>query len=307
MKTLIIGGAGYIGSVLTDRLASAGYEVMVIDNLRYKQKPLLNLCHISVFNFQLVDFRDIQQVNALAQKADCIIVLAAIVGAEQCDASPYDARTTNLDAVVNLCKNLSKQQMILYPCTNSGYGIGQSSMYCTEDSPLNPISLYGRTKVEAEKVIMERENSISFRLATVFGASLCMRTELLVNNFVLKALTDRSIVLFESHFKRNYIHVRDVARVFEKAIDNFDNMKGSVYNVGLSSANLSKLELCHKIKQYIDFAIIENSDRKDPDQRNYIVSNEKIESKGFKPCYSIDDGIVELMKFYKMSTISYYD
>lgn len=307
MDILIIGGCGYIGSVLTEVLLNENHNVTVVDNLRYKQKPLLHLFHRRTCDFHVLDCRDINTLQPFLSKSDCVIQLAAIVGAEACDRDPFDAETTNLVAVEKICKNLSKEQLLLYPCTNSGYGIGQSGIYCTEESALNPISLYGKTKVAAEKIVMSREKSISFRLATVFGASLCMRNELLVNDFVLRAIRDRVIVLFESHFKRNYVHVRDVCNAFLLAIKHLETMSGNVYNVGLSSANLSKLELCNKIKKHVDFTILECNDRKDTDQRNYIVSNEKIEQCGFVPEFSIDDGIRELQKCYRMSDQSYYN
>jgi len=225
-------------------------------------------------------------------------MLAAIVGAPRCDANPYDTKTTNVDSVASLVDSISKNQILVYPCTNSGYGIGIEGKHCTEETPLNPISLYGKTKVEAEKYVLQSGN-ISLRLATVFGASPYMRTDLLVNSFVLKALKDRSIVLFESHFKRNYIHVRDVAQAFLMSLSSCLNC--GAFNVGMSDANLSKKELCHKIQEHVDFTIIEQEFQKDLDQRDYIVSNEKIESRGFKPQFTIDDGIVELVKVYTIA------
>ena len=308
MKILITGGCGYIGSILTEvLLTTTKHEITVLDNLRFKQSPLLNLCYHKNLNVIIGDCREPSVIKPLLSANDCIIHLAAIVGVDACDRNPFDARTLNFDATQNIVRSLSKDQILLSPCSNSGYGVGQSGIYCTEETPLNPISLYGTTKVEAEKVVMSRENSISFRLATVFGGSSCLRTELLVNDFVRKALFDKSIVLFEKHFKRNFIHIRDVISAFLLGLNKFDEMKSQVYNVGLSSANLSKLELCELIKKYIDFEIICCDIRKDPDQRNYIVSNEKIERYGFVPQYTVDDGILELIKIYKIRNSSYYN
>jgi nucleoside-diphosphate-sugar epimerase len=231
--------------------------------------------------------------------ADFIMHLAALVGAPLCDADPIAATTTNLEATKLLLSLRSEDQKILFPCTNSGYGIGEKGKFCTEETPLRPITLYGRTKVEAEKAILEAGNSISFRLATVFGVSPRMRMDLLVNDFVYRAFIDHYAVVFEGHFKRNYLHIRDVARVFLHGIKNFDKMKNQVYNVGLSDANLSKLELCSLIKKHIpNFVYVESQIGEDPDKRDYIVSNEKIEKTGYKPMYSLEDGIKELIKAY---------
>lgn len=306
MKILVIGGCGYIGSVLVECLLNKHHDVTVLDSLKYKQHPFANVCHIANFHIHIGDFRDTALVKSLVSNADCVIHLAAIVGVAECDKSVFETMSVNVDGVHNLVGSMSKHQMLLYPCTNSGYGVGQDGQHCTEETPMNPISLYGKTKAKAEQIVLSRMNSISFRLATVFGSSPCMRTELLVNDFVLKALRDRAIVLFESHFKRNYIHVRDVCSAFVLAINNFETMKSNVYNVGLSSANLSKLELCHEIQKQITFAIIEANHMKDQDQRNYIVSNDKIEKCGFSPQYGIQDGVTELMKLYEITRRSYY-
>ena len=307
MKILVIGGCGYIGSVLVEILVSRNYSVHVIDNLRYSQKPLVDLCHFRNFDITVGDFRNKDLMSAMLPKFDVIIPLAAIVGLHSCDADPYATISTNVDAVCSMLKMLSRDQIIVYPCTNSGYGSGDSNIIFTEKSPLNPVSLYGRTKVDSERAIMERENSISLRLATVFGGSPCMRTDLLVNNFVLRALKDSVVVLFESHFKRNYIHVRDAAKAIIMSMEKFNVMKSNIYNAGLSDANFSKLELCKRIKQYIDFDVLEHNESSDPDQRNYIVSNDKIEKHGFSPDFSIDDGIQEVIKCYKISKACYYD
>lgn len=306
MNILVTGGGGYIGNVLVESLLMQSFNVTVYDNFRFNQTPLLHLLHYRNLSIETGDVRHYDSIAHHLRQADCIIHLAAIVGAPSCDEEPYDAITTNFESTKMISNNLSKDQILIYPCTNSGYGIGTEGLYCDESHPLRPISLYGKTKVQGEDAVMERENSISFRLATVFGASVCMRTELLINDFVLRAIRDKSIVLFESHFKRNYIHVRDVAKAFCLGIKKFDQMKSNVFNVGLSDANLSKKDLCCEIQKYIDFIVIEEQFRKDSDQRNYLVSNAKIESYGFKPDYSIADGVDELIKTYKITGVSYH-
>ena len=308
MNILVVGGAGYIGSMLTPRLLENGHKVHVVDILRYKQKPLLDLCHRPDFDFTMGDFRDTKLIESLLPKYDFVIMLAALVGMDMCDKYPHEAQSTNADAVRHLIASdkLSDSQGLIYPCSNSGYGVGQKNEFCTEETPLKPVSLYGRTKIEGEKLILDRGNSISLRLATVFGASPCMRTGLLVNDFVLQALRDRAIPVFQSHFMRNYIHILDVVSAFILSVDKFFEMKGNAFNVGLSDANLSKRQLCDQIKKYIDFEIVEVEYKTDPDQRNYIVSNKKIEAMGFVPKHSIDDGIRELIKAYRINRISYY-
>lgn len=306
MNIVVTGGMGYIGSVLVPRLLSEKHNVTVIDSLKYKQKSLLNCCSDVNFDIQIEDIRNFSRIKKYVNKADCIIHLAALVGVGECDKSEFETLSTNVDATRQIVSSLSSEQIMLFPCTNSGYGIGQTDMHCTEESPLKPISLYGQTKVKAEEIVLSRENSISFRLATVFGSSPSMRTELLVNDFVLRAIRDKFIVLFESHFKRNFIHIKDVANAFVMGINNFNVMKSNVYNVGLSSANLSKLELCDAIKKHIEFVVVQSDFMKDPDQRNYIVSNDKIEKLGFKPECSIEDGILELQKVYKITKQPYY-
>jgi nucleoside-diphosphate-sugar epimerase len=299
MKILVTGGAGYLGSILVPALLNEGYEVEVIDNFMFNQTSLMDVCANPKFSVVRGDVRDKELMKKLVKDKDIIIPLAALVGAPLCSRDKIGTITTNYEAIKMLCEITSKNQKIIFPTTNSGYGTTTGEIYCTEETPLNPISLYGKTKVDAEKVILDRGEAITFRLATVFGASPKMRIDLLVNNFVYKALFDRSIVIFEGHFKRNYIHIRDVARAFLHAIKNFEKMKNEAYNVGLSSANLSKLELAYKIKEYIpNLTIIEAEIGEDPDKRNYIVSNEKIEKTGFMPQYSLDDGIKELIKVY---------
>jgi nucleoside-diphosphate-sugar epimerase len=298
---LVTGGAGYIGSIMVPDLLAAGHNVTVLDNFMYKQTSLNHCAYHPNFNVVKGDIRSEATMASLMKSADVIIPLAALVGAPLCSMDPVGATTTNLDAIRLMLKLLSKQQIVLMPTTNSAYGTGDENNFCTEESPLRPISQYAIEKVAIEKELMQHENAISFRLATVFGMSPRMRIDLLVNDFTYRAVYDRFVVLFESQFKRNYIHVRDVSRVFQHALNNYDKMKGQIYNVGLSDANVSKKELCERIqKQLPDFVFLEAPVGKDPDQRNYIVSNAKIEATGFKPEYSLDRGIAELIKGYKM-------
>ena len=300
MKILITGGAGYIGSILTLRLLEKKYSVHVVDNFLYKQNSLSIACKYKNFSVEKTDVRNFDLLKNLYSKFVVIIPLAALVGAPICAQDPVSATHVNKTSVIEMVKSLSKDQYILMPITNSGYGIGQKNVIYNETAPLNPISLYGKDKVEVENFIMSRDNSISFRLATVFGMSPRMRIDLLVNDFVHRALIDKTLVLYESSFVRNFIHVDDVADVFIYAIENLKKMNNEIYNVGLSNANLSKLQLALKIKKFIpDLNIIESQTGKDPDQRNYIVSNEKIEKTGYKPIKSVEDGIVELIKGYK--------
>jgi len=299
MKILITGGAGYIGSLLTPALLAEGHQVTVVDNFYFKQASLLDCCQYQRFEIVRGDCRDEELMKRLVSQADAIIPLAAVVGAPMCDRDPVAAKTINQEAVEMLCRITSKQQQMLMPITNSGYGIGESGKVCTEDSPLRPLSLYGRTKVKAEEAVLARGNSISFRLATVFGLSPRMRIDLLVNDFVHRAVNDRAVVVFQGHFKRNYIHIRDVVRVFLHGMANFDAMKGRAYNVGLDEANLSKLELCAVIQKHLpQFVYLEAPIGEDPDKRDYIVSNARIATTGFKPEWGLDRGIDELIKGY---------
>jgi nucleoside-diphosphate-sugar epimerase len=301
MKILVTGGAGYIGAVLVPVLLDAGYEVTVVDNFMYQENSLASSCMHPRFRVLQGDVRVMDIMLPLLTEADIVIPLAALVGAPICDRDPVTATTVNRDAVVELLRHASKDQAFLVPITNSGYGVGQPGKLCTEESPLRPVSRYGRDKIELERIIMDRGNAISFRLATVFGMSPRMRIDLLVNDFTYRALIDRCIVLFESHMKRNYIHVRDVARVFLHGIGEFNRLHDEVYNVGLSDANLSKLELCQRIGQQLpNLTILEAPTGSDPDKRDYIVSNAKIEATGYEPLYSLDDGIRELIKGYTM-------
>ncbi len=301
MKIAITGGAGYIGSVLVPELLHLGHEVRVLDNFYFGQTALLDCCADKSFSVIRGDARDRDTLAKFIDGADLIIPLAALVGFPLCDYDKVAAKTTNLDAILLLLELRKPEQKIIFPCTNSGYGTSDGSIYCTEDTPLNPISLYGTTKAEAEKAILEAGNSLTFRFATVFGASPRMRLDLLVNDFVYRAVNDRTMIIFEGHFKRNFIHIRDVVGAYIHAINNFETMKGKAYNCGLSDANLSKIELCEKIKEHLpQFTFFESEINSDPDKRNYIVSNERLESTGWKPKYSLDDGIEELIKTYSI-------
>ena len=301
MKVLVPGGAGYIGSVLIPMLLSEGHEVVALDNFMYSQSSLNHVCYHPQFSIVKGDLRDKEVLEPLVAWADVVIPLAALVGAPLCKQDPFTATAVNHDATLNLIRSLSPTQGIIMPTTNSAYGTGDENHFCTETSPLNPISQYAQEKVKVESALMEHPNAISFRLATVFGMSPRMRIDLLVNDFVYRAVHDRAVLLFESHFKRNYIHIRDVCRAFIYGMNHFEEMRGEIYNVGLSDANLSKKELCEKIKEHIpSFTFVDAPIGEDPDQRNYIVSNEKIHQAGFYPQFSLDDGIEELMKGYNM-------
>jgi nucleoside-diphosphate-sugar epimerase len=304
---LVTGGAGYLGSIMVPDLLAAGHKVTVLDNFMFKQTSLNHCCYHPKFSVVKGDIRIESVMKPLMDKADVIVPLAALVGAPLCSADPIGATTVNHDAIALMLKLLSKEQIVLMPTTNSAYGTGDENNFCTEESPLRPISQYAIEKVEIEKELMDHPNAISFRLATVFGMSPRMRIDLLVNDFTYRAVNDRFVVLFESYFKRNYIHVRDVSRVFQHALNNHDKMKGEIFNVGLSDANVSKKELCETIqKQLPDFIFIDAPVGKDPDQRNYIVSNEKIEATGFKQEFSLDRGIQDLIKGYTMIKNSRY-
>ncbi|MEY8335229.1 NAD(P)-dependent oxidoreductase [Lachnospiraceae bacterium 47-T17] len=298
-KIVVTGGAGYIGSVLVPMLLNEGCDVTVVDSFYFNQATLLDICMNPNFHIVRGDARNEALMRKVIEGADYIIPLAAMVGFPLCKADEVAARTTNQDAIEMLLRIRKPEQRVIYPCTNSGYGVGEGDKYCTEDSPLNPISLYGLTKVNAERAVLEAGNSLTFRFATVFGASPRMRIDLLVNDFVYRAVFDRTNVVFEGSFKRNYIHIRDAAGAFIHAMKHFDEMKGLPYNCGLSSANLSKLELCAKIKEHIPgFVYMEAPIGEDPDKRDYIVSNERLEATGWKPQYTLDDGIKELIKVY---------
>jgi len=301
MKTrvLVTGGAGYIGSILVPALLEGGYSVTVLDALAFGQATLLDCCGNPHFRFVAGDVRDEALMDKELVRHDVIVPLAAIVGAPACKRLPAAATAINLDAIRFMSSRLSRDQRVIFPVTNSGYGIGEGDRECTEESPLRPISLYGRTKVEAEALLLEQGQAVTLRLATVFGASPRMRIDLLVNDFVYRAVYDRFVVLFEAHFRRNYIHVRDVARAMMFAMDRFDSMRGQAYNCGLSDANISKRELCERIKVHLpNFHILESKVGEDPDKRDYIVSNAKLEAAGYGPNFSLDQGIQELIKCY---------
>lgn len=300
-RILVTGGAGYLGSIMVPELLAAGHRVTVLDNFMYRQNGLAQVCHLPGFEVVNGDIRSEETMARLLKSADIVIPLGALVGAPLCKKDPVGATSINHDAILMMLRLLSRDQAVLMPTTNSAYGSGDANNFCTEQSPLNPISQYAIEKVQVERELMKHPNAVSFRLATVFGMSPRMRTDLLVNDFVYRAVNDRFVVLFEAHFKRNYIHVRDVARAFLHGIARLDAMRGQIYNVGLSDANVSKKELCEAIrKQVADFVFVEAAVGKDPDQRNYIVSNAKIEATGYRPIVSLDDGIRELIKGYRM-------
>ena len=299
MKVLITGGAGYLGSNLTRHLLEAGYSVTVLDNLMYDQVTLLHLFGNPKFQFELGDVRDKKLLKELVGLNDVIIPLAAIVGMPACKANPELTVAVNYQQVADIVEVLRNDQKLILPNTNSQYGSSDSII--TEESPFNPLSLYAKTKCDAENTMLAKGNGVSLRLATVFGVSPRMRTDLLVNDFVYKSVVDGYLVLFEAHFKRNYIHVQDIARTFQFIIENYEKCKGHAFNVGLSTANLSKLELAETIKKYIPSLVIKQDDfKEDFDKRNYIVSNEKLEALGWKPIYDLDYGIKQLMSAYKI-------
>ena len=299
MKVLITGGAGYLGSNLTRHLLEVGYTVTVLDNLMYDQVTLLHLFGNPKFQFELGDVRDKKLLQELVGLNDVIIPLAAIVGMPACKANPELTVAVNYQQVADIVEVLRDDQKLILPNTNSQYGSSDSII--TEESPFNPLSLYAKTKCDAENIMLAKGNGVSLRLATVFGVSPRMRTDLLVNDFVYKSVVDGYLVLFEAHFKRNYIHVQDIARTFQFIIEFYDKCKGHAFNVGLSTANLSKLELAETIKKYIPSLVIKQDDfKEDFDKRNYIVSNEKLESLGWKPIYDLDYGIKQLISAYKI-------
>lgn len=305
MKYLITGGAGYIGSILAPTLLAQGHEVTVLDLFEPMDGgTMADCCRYPGFTPVKGDARDTNILNELVPKHDVIIPLAAIVGAPLCARDPIGAESLNRDAVKAIIDRASKDQIIIYPTTNSGYGIGGQDAFCTEETPLNPISIYGVTKVDAEKAVLDSGKGVTFRLATVFGMAPKMRIDLLVNDFTLRAVRDRAVVIFEGHFRRNYIHIRDVAQAFIHGVENYATMQGEPYNVGLSSANLTKIQLCQKIQEKVPaFVYLEAPIGEDPDKRDYLVSNEKLEATGWAPQWDLDRGIDELLKGYEMMKV----
>jgi len=300
-RVLVTGGAGYLGSVLCEHLLDAGYRVTVLDNLLYRQNSLFHLCAHPAFDFVAGDVRDEAMMRRLVSGADVVIPLAAIVGAPACDRDPSMARAVNLDAVRLVNRLRSSDQLVVYPTTNSGYGAKSGDTFCTEETPLEPISLYGQTKADAEAELLGTPNAITLRLATVFGMSPRMRLDLLVNHFVHAAVTDRYIVIFEKDFKRNYVHIRDVADCFIYCIRHAHAMAEKCYNLGLDAANLSKEQLALKVKEHVPQFHLEFAQfGSDPDKRNYIVSNQRLREAGFEARRSLDEGIAELLKGYRM-------
>ena len=303
-KILITGGAGYIGSMLSTKLVELGHKVTVIDKLNFSKNSIAHLLYSKNFKFIYGDVRNQKFFNENIKINDVIIPLAGLVGAKLCEKFKKEAIDVNKKSIQFLVENIKKNQKIIYPTTNSGYGIGKQNKFCDENSELNPISLYGRTKVEAEKIVMEHKNSISFRLATVFGYSYRMRTDLLVNNLTLTAFKKNELKIFEGQFRRNFIHIQDIVKVFIFALENFSRLKGETYNVGLSTANITKIQLAKKIKTFLPkLKILKIKNIKDPDQRDYFVSNKKIEKKGFKANIDLETGIKELLQFYKYNDI----
>ena len=307
MRIVVTGGAGYIGSVLVPLLLNDGHEVTVVDNFLYGQTSLLDCCDRRSLTVIKGDVRDARLLAEVVPKADAVLPLACLTGAPICSRDPWTATAVNFDAIKAIAGMLSPSQMMIFPSTNSGYGVGETGIHCDEETPLRPVSLYGRLKVDVESFLLDKGVFVTFRFATLFGTSPRMRLDLLVNDFTYRAVTDRFVVLFEPHFKRNYLHVRDAARAFVHTLANYDQMKGRPYNVGLSDANLSKMELCEMIERHAPgFRIITADVGKDPDQRNYIVSNARIESTGFKPAFGLDDGIAELVKGYQIVRRNHY-
>jgi len=298
-KVLITGGAGYLGSVLTEVLLGKDYQVTILDNLIYKQTSVAPFSHHPNFDFIFGDVTNEPLLKSLVETHDVIIPLAAIVGMPSCKAQPELTFKVNYEQVRNITKWVTKDQKVILPNTNSQYG--SSTEIITEDSPFKPLSLYAETKCNAEKVLLDSGNGISLRLATVFGVSYRMRMDLLVQDFVYKAITDGYLVLFESHFIRNYIHIRDIAGAFLFMIENYEKCNNNAFNAGLTSANCTKLELAQTIQKYVpDLVIVENNFKQDLDQRNYMVSNAKLENAGWVPTFTLEDGIKELIKGYQL-------
>jgi len=305
-RILVTGAAGYIGSKLCTKLVVSGYEVTGVDILKYDKSSLSHLFRSKNFEFLKLDVTKKKNISKILKNKDFVIPLAALVGAPLCEKRKKEAKKLNVDSIKLLVKNLKKNQKIIYPTTNSGYGVGEKGKYCNENSILRPVSLYGRTKLEAEKIIINNGNCICFRLATVFGYSYRMRSDLLVNNFVETAIKQGKLKIFEPNFRRNYIHIDDIMDAFIFSIKNFNKLKNNVFNLGLSSANITKINLARKIKKQIPstkISIIKNLS--DPDKRDYFVSNRKIEKSGFKAKISLDEGISELIKVFKFTDVKF--
>ena len=301
MNILVTGGAGYLGAVLVPGLLADGHDVTVVDSFRYGQTALLDCCAEPRLTIIRGDVRDVGMVAKVVAQADAVLPLACLTGAPLCAQEPWTATAVNHDAVRAMAEQLSPRQMLIFPSTNSGYGVGETDIHCDEETPLRPLSVYGRLKVEVEKYLLDRGNCVTFRFATLFGTSPRMRLDLLVNDFTYRAVMDRFVVLFEPHFRRNYLHVRDGARAFRHALANYEQLKGRPYNVGLSEANLSKWDLCEVIRRHIsDFTWLVAEVGKDPDQRNYLVSNKRIEETGYRAAIGLDEGIRELIKGYQV-------
>jgi nucleoside-diphosphate-sugar epimerase len=299
MRILVTGGAGYIGAILVPHLLRAGHSVCVLDSFMFGQAPLLD--HLMDGHLEIVrgDARDEELLKRLVPAADVILPLACLTGAPLCDRDPIGARTVIVGAAESLLRLVAADQQIVYPTTNSGYGVGQDDVYCTEETPLRPVSLYGRLKAEAEARFLDSGRAVTLRLATAFGASPRMRLDLLVNDFTYRAVTDRFLVLFQAHFKRNFVHVRDIARVFVHVLERFDEMRGQIYNVGLDAANMTKRELCETIARQVQgFWFTEADVGEDPDRRDYVVSSAKLYATGFRPLYTLEQGIAELVRAY---------
>jgi nucleoside-diphosphate-sugar epimerase len=306
MKILITGGAGYIGSELIQFLLNKGHDVCVLDTLVYGADPILRYSGHDRFNFENIDVRDYKNLKKYLTEADVILPLACLVGFPLCEKKPREAIEVNFEANRWISENKSKDQILIYPCTNSGYGVTEKGSVCTEESPLNPVSLYGKTKVDAETAYREKEGNCTLRLATVFGPSSRPRTDLLVNNFTLKAIKERLLVLYECEFMRNYVHIWDICRVFDFIIDNWDKCKNETFNIGNDALNMNKLELAQTIQKHTPLEIIHAEFTKDPDVRDYIVSSQKIYDRGFECLYDLDYGIKQLIQLYKIIDRPWY-